>query len=214
MNKKDRIVYKLFTIALLSLIISCSEFRPDEYHYLNENQHFSNLTKPFSVLTNNSSVDTLYHIRTIKATYMENFNGGSCKGNNGYWKFERIYFAFTQDTGSVRKSIHVAQNYDNGSCGSKISNPSKCIQFAYGFPLSKSSISNSPVMLLEESTYYCDSLIDTLIINSAQYLEVFRYKVDSNMLGKQGSIIELYFSKSEGIIRLKTRDKGDWIKIK
>jgi hypothetical protein len=149
----------------------------------------------------------------IKAKYLEHFYGGSCKGNNRYWDFERIYFSFGQDTQRIRESIkYPAQNYDNGSCGSPPPNPEGCIQFAFGYPKNKSKIIDAPILIIGDSIYFCTQLIDSINISNYRYTQVFRFNLNSYLNQRFGFVNELYFNKSEGIIQIKSKNKGEWYK--
>lgn len=145
--------------------------------------------------------------------YRDRYYKGSSKGASGYWEFERAYFAFRQDTGSVFKSLkYLPRGFDDGSYDETIPNPDRCIQFAYGYPKNNSKISNSPIMIIGDSTYYCENKIDTLSIGSVKYTTVFRYLLNSPINKEHGNISEILFSNSEGIIRFRIKDKEVWNK--
>jgi hypothetical protein len=209
-------IQKLYILSLLGLFVNCSaEFRLDQHHYLKSDQHFSSQFKSSNQYTiDNLRFDTIYFARLVKAVYRDRFYKGSSKGAAGYWEFERAYFAFRQDTGSVLKSLkYLPGEFDNGSYGVTIPNPDRCIQFAYGYPKSNSKISNSPVMIVGDSIYYCINKIDTLSIGTIKYTSVFRYLLNSPINKEHGNISEILFSNTEGIIRYRIENNEEWNKM-
>lgn len=206
---------RLFILSFLGLFVNCSEFRLNEHHYLKSNQHFSSQFKSSNRYSiDNIRFDTIYFVGLIKAVYRDRYYKGSSKGASGYWEFERAYFAFRQDTGSVTKSLkYLPKEFDDGSYGTKIPNPDRCIQFAYGYPKNKSKILNSPIMIIGDSTYYCENKIDTLNIGAKKYTKVFRYLLNCSINKEHENINEILFSNSEGIIRYRMMDNEEWNKM-
>jgi hypothetical protein len=211
-------IYHFLKFALLVLAVSCSEVKTtDEHHYLNDEQHFLLSSNPISILKNGDNIDTLYFAGLINAQYVKHFYGGACKGAVDYLYFESVYFSFRQDTAAVIDRIKLTTQDYYVDCYDQIPCPARAINFLY-VANNKNKVPNSPVMYIGNlnfggKAFLCDNFIKSIVINSIEYNNVFRYTLNCDLIISKGTINEILFSRSEGVIRITSVDKGEWIKI-